>query len=88
MCDAQNEHIFGIDLVDNHVFSYGEGAAVWAKILISGAPHIGKAGKEKEAVGYGVNQAIGDLDVTAFFCDVKPDVVKIAFSRWRNTMRH
>lgn len=50
MCDAQDEDIFARNLVDNHVLSYGEGAAAWAKILIAGTPHIGKAGTQKRSV--------------------------------------
>jgi hypothetical protein len=45
MCDAQNEHIFGFNLVDNHVLSYGKAAAARAKILIAGTPQLWKGGQ-------------------------------------------
>jgi len=31
---------------------------------------------------------IRNLDAAAFLSDVKPNVIKIAFGKWRNTMRH
>jgi hypothetical protein len=36
----------------------------------------------------GVDGAVSNLDAAAFLRGVKPDVVKIAFGMWRDTMRH
>jgi hypothetical protein len=42
----------------------------------------------RKSLGNVVNQAISNLDAPALFGDVIPDVIKIAFSPWRYTMRH
>jgi len=41
-------------------------------------PNVREAGNQKEAVGEGVNEAIGNFGAPAFLCDVIPDVVEIS----------
>jgi hypothetical protein len=43
--DTQNKHIFGVNLVDNHVLSHRKPTAAEAKVLASGTPDIRKARK-------------------------------------------
>jgi hypothetical protein len=79
MHDAKDQRGLVFHDVHNHVFPHGEAALTGAEVFLAGTSNIGEAGKREETVCDGVDQAVGNLDATAFLRDVKPDVIKVGF---------
>lgn len=88
VCDPQNKDIVALSLVHNHVVSDRKAASARSEILVARTAQVRESSQQKEAVRYGIDESIGNLDAAAFFRDVKPDVVKIALGRRRYAMRH
>ena len=88
MHDTQDKHVLVVNTVNDDVFAHGQAAASRAKIFIAGASDIKEAGEKQETICDGVDEAVSNLDAAAFLRGVKPDVVKIGFGAWRDTMRH
>ncbi len=73
--NVKNHHIHVRDAVNDHILANGKAAQAGAQIVIAAAAHVGMAGQKKEALGNGVNQAVGNLDAAAFLGNVIPYVV-------------
>jgi hypothetical protein len=70
MHDEEDERVVVLDAVHDHMFSHGQTAVPGAKVLLARTPNVRKTGEREESVRDGVNQAIGNVDATAFLCDV------------------
>lgn len=66
-----------MDSVDDDVFAHGKAPQSGTQILVAGAPDVGMRGEQVEAVGYGIDQAVGGIYATALGGNVVPDVVQI-----------
>src|SRR6266478_4071727 len=88
MNDAKDKLAFVFHAVHNHVFAHGQAAVSGAEIFLARTSDIGEAGKRVKTLGNGVDQAVGNLDAAAFPRNIKPDVIKIGFGAWGDTMRH
>jgi hypothetical protein len=58
---AKNQHVFVLDT------AYGKAPQAVAQVLVTGAPYVGMAGKQKEAVSDGIDQTVGNLDAAALW---------------------
>ncbi len=84
----KNEHVPFFDTVENDKHIHRKTAQANAQIRISSAPNVRVAGKKIEAVGYGINELIGNFNAAAVFSGVLPDVIEIGFCLWSNSMSH
>jgi hypothetical protein len=88
MYNPKDKRVPIFDTVDDNVLSHGHAAASGAKIFLAGTADIGETADHEKTVRDGVDQAISNLDAAAFFRDVQPDVVKIAFGVRGYPVRH
>src|ERR1019366_7329404 len=84
----ENQNVLVSDPIDDDVLPDNKTSQARAQIFVAAASHLGKAGQEKEPVGDGINHAVGNLDAAALLGHVIPDVVKLGFGFWCNTVCH
>ena len=63
--------------VDDDILEYMKAPQTGAQVLITGAPYVGMAGKQKEAVSDGIDQTVGNLDAAALADDLIPNLVEV-----------
>lgn len=70
MGHAKNQHVLILDTINYNVLAHGKTPCANAEVVVAGAAQVRMAGQEKKAVGDGIDQAVCDLNATAFFGDV------------------
>jgi hypothetical protein len=85
---AQDQYILILDAVNDKVLTYGKTSQARAQVLISGSSYAGMPGQEQEAVGNGINQAVGYLDAAALGGNVVPNIVEIGIGLRTANIRH
>src|SRR5579872_5226115 len=88
MQNPQYEGVVTLNAVHDDVFSGGKASIARSEVLLAGTSDARKIADHQKAVGNRVDEAFGDLDASAFFRDVQPDVVKIGFNLRGNPMGH
>ncbi len=67
---AKDQGSLVFDAVHNNVFSYGETSVSRAEVVLPRTSYVGKPSKREETVRDGVDQAVGNLDASAFLGNV------------------
>ena len=88
MHNAKDQHVLVLDAVHNNVLAYRKAAKPSAEVVNAGASKVRKTRKCYEALGNRIDEEIGDLQAPTFLRDVIPDIVKISFGAWSETVRH
>src|ERR1035437_5880620 len=84
----ENQNVLVCNAIDDDVLPGNKTPQARAQIFVAAASHLGKAGQQSKPVGDGINHAVGNLDVAALLGHVIPDVVKLGFRLWCNTVCH
>src|ERR1035437_10203369 len=84
----ENQNVLVCNAIDDDVLPGNKTPQARAQIFVAAASHLGKAGQQSKPVGDGINHAVGNLDAAALLGHVIPDVVKLGFGFWCNTVCH
>ena len=75
--NAKNEHIFVLDKVNDNVLTDRKTAEPNAKVIVAGTSQVRMDSQQEKPLSDGINELVGDLDASALFGDVVPDVVEV-----------
>ena len=84
----ENKNLLHLQAIDDDVLPDNKTPQARAQIFVAAASHLWKAGQEKKPAGDGIDHAVGNLDAAALLGYVIPDVVKLSFGFWCNTVCH
>jgi len=84
----KDQDVLTFDAVDDDVLTHGKTAQPRSQLLVAPAAQTRVTGENEKALCDGINEAVGDFDAAAFYCNVVPKAIKFSFGLGCYAMRH